>query len=66
VAITDADSIFGRHYRRGSVAIGIIAHADPVLAGHGPGVASLLTARADKIEVVMDPKANIADILGLR
>ena len=66
VAITDADSTFGRHYRRGSVAIGIIAHADSVLAGHGPGVASLLTARNGKIEVVMDAKANIADILGLR
>jgi len=66
VAITDADSTFGRHYRRGSTLIGIIAHADSVLAGHGPGVTSLLTARAGKIKLVIDPKANIADILRLR
>jgi hypothetical protein len=66
VAITDADSTFGRHYRRGSAMIGIIAHADSVLAGHGPGVTSLLTARGGKIEPVIDPQANIADILGLR
>ncbi len=50
VMITDSDSTFGRHYRRGSTLIGIIAHADSVLAGHGPGVTSLLTARAGTLK----------------
>ena len=66
VAITDADTTFGRHYRRGGVIIGIIAHSDSSIAGHGPGVTCLLTARGGKIEPVIDAGANIADILGLR
>ncbi len=66
VAITDADTTFGRHYRRGAVIIGIIAHSDSHIAGHGPGVTCLLTARGGKIEPVIDPGANIAGILGLR
>ena len=66
VAIVDADTTFGRHYRRGSTIIGIIAHCNSFIAGHGPGVTCLLTARGGKIEPVLDPKANIADILKLR
>jgi hypothetical protein len=66
VAIVDADTTFGRHYRRGSTIIGIIAHCDSYIAGHGPGVTCLLTARDGKIEPVVDPKANIADVLRLR
>lgn len=66
VAILDADSTFGRHYFTGAVSVGIIVHGDSCVAGHGPGLTGLLTSRGGQIEPVLDAKANIADLLGLR
>ncbi|MDQ3512900.1 MAG: DUF4438 domain-containing protein [Chloroflexota bacterium] len=66
VAILDADATYGRHYAGGAVSVGIIAHGDSIIAGHGPGVTGLLTSRSGKITPVIDPAANIADVLGLR
>jgi len=65
VAIENADSTFGRYYRTGAVTIGIIAHADSYLAGHGPGVTCLLSSKAGEITPVLSDTANIADILGI-
>lgn len=65
VAIVDADASYGRHYYRGAVTVGIIAHGDSIVAGHGPGVTCLLTSRTGAIEPVVDPHANIGTILGL-
>ena len=66
VAILDADATYGRHYFRGAVSIGIVAHSDSIIAGHGPGVTGLLTSRDGQILPVLDPEANLADLLGLR
>lgn len=66
VAITDADSRFGRSHHRGFLTIGIIVHSDSTVSGHGPGVVSLLTGPANSIQPVMDAHANIANVLGLR
>ncbi len=66
VAILDADASFGRHYSTGAVSVGIIVHGDSYMAGHGPGVTGLLTSRLGEIRPVLDPGANIADLLGLR
>lgn len=66
VAILNADSTYGRHYYTGAVSVGIVVHGDSYVAGHGPGVTGLLTSRAGEIEPVIDAKANIADVLGLR
>lgn len=66
VAITDADASYGRHYSQGAVSIGIVAHGDSFMAGHGPGVTGLLTSRQGRIRPVIDGGANIADLLGLR
>lgn len=63
VAIENADSTFGRYYRTGAVTIGIIAHADSYLAGHGPGVTCLLSSKAGEITPILSDTANIADIL---
>ena len=65
VAIMDADSTYGRYYNTGSVTIGIIAHGDSIIAGHGPGVTCLLSSRSGAIEPVVDAGANVADILRL-
>ena len=64
VALMDHDNRFGRTYRKGAVTVGIVVHSDCLLAGHGPGVTTLMTCATPIIEPVIDPKANIADILG--
>ena len=64
VALMDHDNRYGRTYRKGAVTIGIVVHSDCLLAGHGPGVTTLMTCATPLIEPVIDPKANVADILG--
>ena len=64
VALMDHDNRYGRTYRKGAVTIGIVVHSDCLFAGHGPGVTTLMTCATPLIEPVIDPKANIADILG--
>jgi len=50
VAISDADNSYGRSYREGAISVGIVVHSDCVIAGHGPGVATLLTSTTSKIK----------------
>jgi hypothetical protein len=66
VAIMDADHSYGRIYRKGATSIGIIAHTDCIISGHGPGVTTLFTSSKGKIIPRIDSKANIATILKLR
>ena len=61
VAITDADSRFGRSYRTGAVTIGVIIHGDSFISGHGPGVTTLMTSKTALIEPVLDQNANLAN-----
>ena len=62
VALMDADTRYGRTYRTGAVTIGVVVHSDCILAGHGPGVTTLMTCKTRLIEPVIDPKANLADM----
>jgi hypothetical protein len=66
VAIDDADNSFGRVYRGGAVTIGVVAHGASQLAGHGPGVTTLLTSASGALEPAIDANANLATILSLR
>jgi hypothetical protein len=66
VAITDADHSYGRIYRKGYTSICIVVHSNCVLAGHGPGAATLMTGKTRHITHFIDKKANIARILKLR
>lgn len=66
VAIRDADSSYGRIYRRGSVTVGIVTHSNCVTAGHGPGVTTLFTSTKGLIKPVVKKGANIAKLMGLR
>ena len=63
VALMDHDNIYGRSFRRGAITIGIVIHGDCRYAGHGPGISTLLSAKAPVIEPVIDPAANIAGIM---
>ncbi len=66
VAITDTDHRYGRIYKRGYVSIGTVIHGGSVVAGHGPGITTLLAGSAQILEPVIDSRANIAHMLGLR
>ena len=63
VALMDHDNRYGRAYRQGAVTIGIVVHSDCRIAGHGPGVTTLMTCKTSLIKPVIDPRANIADRL---
>lgn len=66
VAITDADHAYGRIYRRGAISIGIVVHGISKVAGHGPGVATLITSPSGNIELVVDPDMNLGRLLEVR
>jgi hypothetical protein len=66
VAIVDADNSYGRIYRTGAVTIATVSHGSSFIAGHGPGVTTLLTSASGALEPRVDPSANLATILGLR
>ncbi|MEE9604120.1 MAG: DUF4438 domain-containing protein [Candidatus Scalindua sp.] len=66
VAITDADHSYGRIYKTGAVSIGIVVHSDCVIAGHGPGVMTVLTSGKGKIKPVVNKKSNIVNYLKLK
>jgi hypothetical protein len=63
VAITDSDASHGWIYREGAISIGVIAHSNSVISGHGPGVNTVLTSPAGKIETFLDPEANLRNFL---
>ena len=65
VALLDHDNRYGRAYRRGAVTIGVVVHSDCLLAGHGPGVTTVMTSATPLIEPAIDRRANIADLLGI-
>jgi hypothetical protein len=63
VALMDHDNSYGRAYRKGAVTIGVVVHSDCKGAGHGPGVTTVMTCSTSLIKPVIDPQANIADLL---
>ena len=63
VALLDHDNSYGRAFVKGAVSIGIVVHSDCLLAGHGPGIATLMTCSVSLIEPLLDANANIANIL---
>ncbi len=63
VALMDHDNRYGRAYRKGAITIGVVVHSDCLSAGHGPGVMTVMTCKTPLIKPVIDPQANIADLL---
>jgi hypothetical protein len=62
VALMDHDNRYGRAYRQGAVTIGVVVHSDCRVAGHGPGVTTVMTCQKSIIKPVINPRANIADL----
>ena len=65
VAIIDHESTFGWSYKKGAVSIAVVVHGNSFLAGHGPGVQTIMTSREGRIEPVIDKKANLGHYLGI-
>lgn len=65
VALEDADNSYGRCYRKGAMSIGVVVHSDCLLAGHGPGVTTIMTAVEPLICPVVQKEANIGRYLGI-
>ncbi len=63
VAIMDHDGTHGWTVKRGAVTIASVTHGDSYLAGHGPGVSTLLTSSTGKIRPVISPDANVGRYL---
>ncbi len=62
VAVLDHDNRYGRTYRKGAVTIGIVIHSDSPLAGHGPGMMTLISACDGKLVPVISEDANLGAI----
>ena len=66
VAIADADNRFGRSHAQGWTTLGVVVHSESTVAGHGPGVVTLLTGPAARFELTPASTANIARYLDIR
>lgn len=60
VLLKDCDNVYGRGYLKGAVSIGVVIHSDCVLAGHGPGIVTIMVSQKPVIKGVIDSSANIA------
>jgi len=66
VAMHDQDHRFGRGFRRGFTAIGVVAHGGHGgVPGHGIGVTTVLSGPAEQFELVREPEANLKRSLEL-
>lgn len=65
VLLENCDNTYGRGYLTNSVTIGIVVHSDCIITGHGPGVATLLSAKTPILEGVITKSANLADYMGV-
>ena len=65
VAIVDADNRFGRSFAAAIVAIGWWSMAESTVAGHGPGVVTLLTGPQSAFSVREILTANVARVLNV-
>jgi hypothetical protein len=61
VAISDADNSFGRIYRSGAISVGVVVHGSSFVAGHGPGVTTILSSAKGEIDVEVDESANLVN-----
>ena len=66
VALKDQLNWWGRGYSRGAITIGVIIHGWSHVAGHGPGVTTLISALSGKIIPRIESQANIAKYLCLK
>jgi Domain of unknown function (DUF4438) len=64
VAVHDQDHRFGRRYRRGWIAVGVICHGRTIAGGHGLGFMTLLTGPGGHLRLLVSDRANVARLMG--
>jgi hypothetical protein len=66
VVMHDQDHRFGRGYRKGMCAIGVVAHGGyGGIPGHGTGVVTIMSGPTEQFEPVRVERANVRDYLEL-
>jgi len=66
VAMHDQDHRYGRGYRAGMLAIGVVAHGGyGGIPGHGMGVATIFSGPGERFELVRSDDANLRNHLRL-
>jgi len=66
VAMHDQDHRFGRGFKPGVSAIGVVAHGGHgAIPGHGTGVVTIMSGPAERFELVRATSANLSDYLKL-
>lgn len=65
VAVKDHDHSYGRTFRKGAVTIGIVVHSNSTLAGHGPGISTVMTCPGSRLKPVTDSGSNLARLLSI-
>jgi len=66
VVMHDQDHRFGRGYRTGMCAIGVVAHGGSgAVPGHGTGVVTIMSGPRERFEPVPAERANVRDYLNL-
>lgn len=65
VAMPDQDHRYGRGYRGGMCAIGIVAHGIGVVPGHGTGVITILSGPREDFAIRQVASSNIREYLNL-
>jgi hypothetical protein len=66
VAMHDQDHRYGRGFRAGMLAIGVVAHGGHGgIPGHGMGVATILSGPRERFELVQSDDANLRSHLSL-
>jgi hypothetical protein len=66
VAIRDHYDFWGTGRYEGAITIGVCIHGWSQMAGHGPGLNPILSAKPGRIKVKIDPDANTAYYLGIK
>ena len=66
VYLKDQLNWWGRGYYEGAVTIGVVIHGWSNSAGHGPGVATILSSKDDTIVPYIKEGCNIAKYLGIK
>jgi hypothetical protein len=66
VAIEDHYDYFGRGRYEGAMTIGVVIHGWSDISGHGPGLDPIISALPGRVDIKIDPDANIAYYLGIK
>ncbi len=66
VAIEDHYDYYGRGRYEGAMTIGVVIHGWSDLSGHGPGLDPIISGLPGRVDIRIDPDANIAYYLGIK